>query len=209
MIKLYLIRHGETKENRKGIFRGRLNSPLNENGVKQSEELGKALSKIKFSHLFSSPLYRAIQTAEGIKKHNDSVDNITPFEAFNNIDLGDWMGKSMESVSQLYPRKFKQWITEPEKLFIPNGETLNEMKARIGKGLDEIKLLNGNIGIVTHRSVLKIIISVILEMESNYFWRFHFDNASWSTTEFSRNRGYLLTSLNNNYHLSDFVEERV
>ncbi len=209
MLKLYFIRHGETKENRKGIFRGRLNTPLNENGLEQADQLGQALSKVNFDRLYSSPLYRAIQTAEGIKRHNSKIEAILPFEAFNNIDLGDWMGQPMEDISQRYPRKFKQWIEMPEKLVIPGGETLGEMRTRIAEGLSDIEGMSGTVGIVTHRSVLKVMLSVILGMEESYFWRFHFDNASYSTAEFSRRRGWLLTSMNNTHHLGDFVEERV
>ncbi len=209
MVRIYFIRHGETQENRKGIFRGRLNAPLNENGIAQSLELGKALAKTKFHSVYSSPLYRAIQTAEGLKKFNKSVDNIIPFEPFNNIDLGDWTGESMERISRIYPNKFQRWINQPERLVIPGGETLNEMRTRISKGLDKLKPITGNVAIVTHRSVLKVMFSVILGLEKDYFWRFHFDNASWSTAEFSDKRGWLLTSMNNTYHLSDYVEERV
>lgn len=61
---IYLVRHGETEWNNKKIVQGHSDIPLNQNGIIQSEQLGKKLKKINFAAVFSSDLIRAKRTAE-------------------------------------------------------------------------------------------------------------------------------------------------
>ena len=61
---IYIIRHGQTEMNKAGRLQGRRDVPLNENGEKQAEEAAGILSGIEFDHVFSSPLTRAVRTAE-------------------------------------------------------------------------------------------------------------------------------------------------
>ena len=66
---LLLIRHGENDYSRTGKLAGRLPGvKLNERGRKQAEELGKAFAEIPIAAIYSSPLERALQTAEPIAK---------------------------------------------------------------------------------------------------------------------------------------------
>ncbi|MFC1905149.1 histidine phosphatase family protein [Chloroflexota bacterium] len=60
------MRHGETEWNIEEIFRGRIDIKLNETGVKQADLLAKYLSDVKIEAIYSSPLKRALKTAETI-----------------------------------------------------------------------------------------------------------------------------------------------
>jgi broad specificity phosphatase PhoE len=62
--KLWLVRHGETEWSRSGQYTGLTDLELTENGVRQAEEAGKKLSGLNFSMVLSSPLKRAVRTAE-------------------------------------------------------------------------------------------------------------------------------------------------
>ena len=61
---LYLVRHGETDWNVKGLLQGHTDIDLNKTGIKQAKELAKKLRRIKFAISFSSDLLRARRTAE-------------------------------------------------------------------------------------------------------------------------------------------------
>lgn len=63
---IYVIRHGQTELNNAHALQGRSDHPLNEVGVAQAREVGKRLADrgVVFSHVFSSPLQRAMQTAQ-------------------------------------------------------------------------------------------------------------------------------------------------
>jgi broad specificity phosphatase PhoE len=69
-----LIRHGDTDWNVKEIFRGRVDVDLNETGIKQAQLLSKYLKDAPIGAIYSSPLKRALKTAEIISgPHNISV----------------------------------------------------------------------------------------------------------------------------------------
>ncbi|MBQ9014347.1 MAG: histidine phosphatase family protein [Bacilli bacterium] len=65
---LYVVRHGKTDSNENGRYGGRIDVNLNEEGIRQAEEVALKLKDIKFEKVFSSPLSRAYKTAEIICK---------------------------------------------------------------------------------------------------------------------------------------------
>ena len=68
-IRLVLVRHGLSSFNAKGLIQGRTDdSLLTHEGYEQALKAGKALSKINFEKIYSSPLIRAAETAKTIKK---------------------------------------------------------------------------------------------------------------------------------------------
>lgn len=58
-LRIYLVRHGETKENREGVIQGQQDTELNEVGVAQAKLLSESLKDVEFSAVFSSDLRRA------------------------------------------------------------------------------------------------------------------------------------------------------
>ena len=71
---IYIVRHGQTDYNVIGRYGGRIDVPLNEEGIKQAHELKEMLKNIKFDLVFSSPLKRAIKTAEIISDNEIILD---------------------------------------------------------------------------------------------------------------------------------------
>ena len=63
MLKLYLVRHGETLWNQENRVLGRTDIPLNERGIAQAQALGTKLADVHFDHVYCSPLSRAKETA--------------------------------------------------------------------------------------------------------------------------------------------------
>ena len=58
---IYIIRHGETDENKQGILQGQLDTVLNVNGLRQAQQVAEALQSIQFDVAFSSDLERAVK----------------------------------------------------------------------------------------------------------------------------------------------------
>ncbi len=69
-MRLYLVRHGETESNRRGLALGRDDVPLNEHGVWQAERVGRALASEPLVAAYSSPLRRALDTAGAVAGHH-------------------------------------------------------------------------------------------------------------------------------------------
>lgn len=206
---IYLIRHGECEGNREGLFRGRFDFPLNEQGVEQARSLAKELKDVALDACFSSPLARALDTAE-ILCGNRSITPVKE-EGFNNIYLGAWEGRKKQDVEREQPDEFRLWRTEPEKLKMPGAETLAQVQARAVKTLVRIteKWMGGGIAVVTHRAVLKPLIAGILGMAEPYFWKLHPETASYSIIEHTAQRGFALVMFNQTKHLKEFIREDV
>ncbi len=77
-IRIYIVRHGETEENKQKIIQGQLDTPLNSEGEKQANLVAKALRDIPFDVCYSSDLSRAASTAERILVHHSGVRLETP-----------------------------------------------------------------------------------------------------------------------------------
>lgn len=68
ILKICLVRHGETEWNSEGILQGKTDIPLNDLGIQQAEECADYLSQFQWDVVITSPLKRAKQTAEIINK---------------------------------------------------------------------------------------------------------------------------------------------
>lgn len=209
---IYLIRHGECKGNREGLFRGRFDFPLNEQGVEQARSLADELKEVPFDACYTSPLSRALETA-GIICEGRSITPITE-EGFNNIHLGAWEGRPKSEIEKEQPEEFKLWRTEPEKLRMPGAETLSDVQKRAVDTLVRITDERrgggrGGLAVVTHRAVLKPLIAGLLGIPEPYFWKLHPETASYSIVEHTARRGFALVMFNQTKHLKEFIREDV
>lgn len=203
--RIYLIRHGETEFNRLGVFRGRLEVDLNEVGLKQAGETGRALVGQGIESVLTSPLKRAVVTARTISEILGIEYEIE--EAFNNINLGNWQGIPKKKVEKDYPEEWKKWTTEPEHLVVPGGESVEDVRRRASARLREIvEARQGVFALVTHRSVIKVLAAYMLDVSPPYFWKFYVDNAAYSVFEYS-GREFMLLNWNRTSHLSEKVKE--
>lgn len=204
MRRIYILRHGETLWNREEIFRGRNDMTLNETGIRQAKMAAVYFRDKGIERIFSSPLLRAIQTAEAVSM--EIGKDIETVEEFTDISFGIWEGLTLKEVEDRYPEDFALWVKSPEKLRINGGETLAAVRERIARGLKRILLeSHQNILIVTHRAICKIMVLFLLEMGNEFFWAMKFDPASITLLEETRNRFALIFS-NDTCHLQSINE---
>ena len=67
-MKIYLMRHGETKWNKRSKLQGQVDIPLAPKGIEQAEMTSEGMKDIPFDHIFSSPLKRAYKTAQVVRR---------------------------------------------------------------------------------------------------------------------------------------------
>jgi broad specificity phosphatase PhoE len=196
-----LIRHGECPGNIEGRIRGHTDFPLNENGLLQAEAAAKALATAPIEKIYTSPLLRSLSTAQKIGELGGFEVEID--EAFNNVCMGPWEGRRKVDIAQDMPAEWKIWIENPEALELEGAETLKDVERRALARLD--KLVDRHRGktfaIVSHRGVLKPMITGAIGVERPSFWRVYIDNASISEITFDDRFGYCLTKLNDTHHL--------
>lgn len=198
-----LIRHGETASNKEGRFRGGLDVPLNDRGRESARQLARALRHVPYKALYSSPLSRALDTLEPLSMYQD-LPVITDDRLFN-LRLPLWEGKTEEEVSRTWPEAYRQWITCPERMDNGGQENLIDVGRRALDFLNEAACRHQgeHIAVCSHRSVLRSLIALILEMDEPWFWKLQLDTASVTRVGFQPDRGYRLLAFN--YNPSGFL----
>ena len=73
-IRIYIVRHGETEENKQKIIQGHLDTLLNSVGERQAKIVASALKDVPFDVCYSSDLRRAADTAKQIMVHHPGVE---------------------------------------------------------------------------------------------------------------------------------------
>jgi broad specificity phosphatase PhoE len=206
---IVLVRHGETAGNREGLFRGRKDFPLNQNGIAQADLLAQELTEWPLSAIYSSPLSRALDTARRVAEPH--LLPVVQEPDLTNIDLGDWEGRLKSEIERDYPDLWHTWIHNPEDLRREGAETLAHVQERSFRVLERIVAANRKrmVAIVSHRAVLKPLLARCLGITEPHFWRIHLDTAAYSILEHLPDRGYMLTLLNQTKHLRDFIREMV
>lgn len=155
---IYLTRHGETVWNIDKRFQGWGNSPLTELGKKQAEALRDRINGMDIDVIYSSPIGRALETAE-IIRGDKSIDIITN-EGIKEVNFGIWEGMTTKEIEEHkeYGPELYNLFNNPKEYKPFGGETLKDVRKRCEKAiLDIIEENKGkNILIVTHGMTIKL-----------------------------------------------------
>ncbi|WP_251862570.1 alpha-ribazole phosphatase, partial [Clostridium sp. Marseille-Q2269] len=176
-MNIYLVRHGETEQNKRKNFYGKLDVGLNEKGKDQSYKVGELLKNINFNRVYISDRKRTNETAEIILHRNNfykKEKNIICRESrINELDFGIFEGKSYEEICSLYPEQQKSWEKDWENFVIPNGESAVAFYNRVKEFMIDIKKhKDGDYLVITHGGVIRMIYSYILQNNIDLYWNF-------------------------------------
>jgi probable phosphoglycerate mutase len=156
---IYVVRHGETVWNKKGIIQGHKDSPLTMRGIRSAGKLGKMLIKEAITLIYSSDLGRCVQTADIINKQLNV--RLTKTAKLREQNFGDYNGKLNKWVRKRID------IGDPD-VKSPNGESFNQMKTRILRFVYSLADQDhGKALLVTHDGPLKAIMSEYYSVDSN------------------------------------------
>lgn len=140
---IYIVRHGQTFWNVEGRYQGRIDIELNEKGIEQAKKIQEKLSNVKFDKVFSSPLKRALRTAQIITPNEITLDERI-IERYNGELEGKLKSEMGIEIEFNNPNETRMGI-----------ENINEFRKRIKDFLEEIleKYKGQNILVVTHAGV--------------------------------------------------------
>ena len=201
MAKLILARHGETMWNVGKVFRGRADVNLNEVGIKQAELLGKHLCNWDLEAIYSSPVKRALDTANIVARCVEVAVCIA--EGLTDFDFGEWQSLSEQEVKRLYPDILNEWQSSPHKVRMPGGENLDDVTKRTAEVVDEVlSRHHGNVLLVSHRVVLKVLICSLLGLDNSHFWNISQDVCGLTIFDYVDGR-FVLTKHNDTSHLRE------
>ena len=206
MTEIILARHGETAWNVEEIFRGRIDVELNETGLKQAELLAEYLREKEIEAVYSSPLRRALNTAQAVGDiHQLKVETV---HGLIDMDFGEWQGLSVREVEERYKECYTDWINRPEKVKIPGGENLDDVRERATDVIDHlVEKHKRTVFIVSHRVVNKVLICALLGLDNSHFWNIRQDTCGIIIFIYENGR-YILTRHNDTSHLKSLPTSR-
>jgi len=194
MTTIMLIRHGETNWNVEEVFRGQIDIRLNETGVRQAELLAKYLKDVPIIAVYSSPLKRAVKTAQIIASGHNTNIIIAP--ELTDLDYGEWQGLSHEEVREKYEKLYGKWLESPHLVRMPKGEGLDDVRRRSLSLVEQVILkYEGTVALVSHRVVHKVLICALLGLEDSHFWNIKLDTCGITAFVYENNR-YVLVGHN-------------
>ena len=168
---IYIIRHGKTELNKANVLQGRSNHPLNEEGVEQAKKAAENLRGIRFDHVFTSPLTRAVQTAEIVCANMKPVID----ERLIEMDYGPYEGSDLKNPSPEIIAFFSDFAHTPA----PEGmEQLGSVVSRAGDFIESIRNLPGNILISTHAIAMKGILEYLTPDSKGAYWSKYIGNCA-------------------------------
>lgn len=145
-LQIYLVRHGETEWSKTGQHTGRTDVALTPRGREQAELAKDMLRRVSFSRVLSSPLQRAMETAQlsGLGTRVEANEDL------REIDYGDYEGRTTKEIRESVP----EWTVWTHAC--PNGESLEDAAARARRVIDELQGTTGSVAIFSHGHMLRI-----------------------------------------------------
>ena len=201
MVKLILARHGETVWNVEKIYRGRKDVNLDEVGIKQAELLGNYLSNWELTTIYSSPLRRAIETANIIARYQKIGVHVA--DGLIDINYGEWQALPEQEVKRLYPTLHNDWHNNPHRVRMPGGESLEDVRKRAIEVVNDVlSKYQGSVVLISHRVVIKVLICSLLGLDNSHFWNVKQDVGGITIFNYVDER-LVLTKHNDTSHLKE------
>jgi probable phosphoglycerate mutase len=182
MNELWLIRHAETEWARAGRHTGRTDIPLTDDGRATAAKLRDRLAGHPFTAVFVSPLSRARETAElaGLGEHAQFRDDLLEW------DYGDYEGITTSDIRKDRP----DWYLWNDG--VPNGELAADVAARVDRVIEEALGVDGDVAVVAHGHVLRVLAARWLEQPPQLGGRLVLDTGRLSRLGFERDVRALL-----------------
>ena len=174
---LILVRHGRTAWNAQGRLQGRVDEPLDELGLAQAAAVAARVGEA--DELISSPLRRAVQTAEAFGAPY-TVD-----ERWIELSYGIYEGVTHAEVPS---EAWRQWREDPS--FVPEGgESLAAVDTRVRQACADLaeRAMTRKIVVVSHVSPIKSAVAWALGAGVEISWRSHLSHASICRIDVRRN----------------------
>ncbi|XMB72456.1 histidine phosphatase family protein [Mycoplasmatota bacterium WC30] len=169
MNDIILMRHAQTEANKNFIVQGRMDNPLNEDGIRQAFKTGVYFkeNKVSFDMVISSPLKRAYATIKLVNKGMVLKRPIVLDKGLIERNFGDYDGKE---INDDYYWMIKRGL-------VPNMETNEVLEKRVYSALTDIcmKYPNKKLLIVTHSHVIK---AVLTKLVAGFTWKSQLHNCS-------------------------------
>jgi len=208
-MRLLLIRHAESTGNRQRRLQGRADFPLTERGRRQAQELATALSRQAVRAVHSSPIKRALDTAEAIAAHFGLTVDVQA--ALQEYDFGELSGLTWPEIRERRPQLIEQLLSDsadfPRYPAEEGREAFRERVCGALWGIAERHAGKETVAVVTHAGPIAVFLLDILQRGYQRPIPFILDNASVTTVEIAQPQPFrpraVLVGLNDTCHLTE------
>lgn len=201
MIKLYLVRHGETDGNINQWFQGTTDVPLNNRGIAQAECLSRFFQEVPFAAVYSSTLCRARKTAKIIAApHKLAVQS---FPELSEVNFGVWEGHCFEEIEEKWPGEIEAFYASEGAQCARGGESFHEVEERITtktKALMAQHQDGESVLLVSHGAAIRCLLFGLLGLKMGRLWVFQQYNTAFTIIEYHGEKN-VMTLLNCTKHL--------
>lgn len=201
MLRLILVRHGETPWNREHRLQGGGSDiELGERGREQAGQLARALRGERINAIYSSPLKRTLETARPIAGYHSL--EVIPEPDLKELHTGQFEGMLLGNMGQ----SLSQYVVEREQgggfPKFPGGESLTDLHERVSAAVDRIRArhTDGVVVLVGHSFVLLTIICHLMDMPLSHLRKLRLETGGASVLHLENERTCLM-SFNNTYPL--------
>jgi probable phosphoglycerate mutase len=190
--KLILIRHAVTDWHGQKRVLGQYDVSLNDEGRRQADALSQALGGLPLEAIVSSPLARAIQTAEPLARRVSREAGTDP--RLTDLRVGEWEGMTFEDLQKR--DDYLAFQKDPLGVRIPGGETLEEARLRAVAAVEEAAqgLDGGLLAVVTHSDIVRFLTCHYLGVPLSIYLRLQASVASVTALSVSPGKAKLLTA---------------
>ncbi len=195
-----LLRHGQTPMSVERRYAGRSDVPLTDTGVRQAAAAAKRLASAGLGAIVTSPLQRAVQTAEAVAAVTGVA--VLTDDGFRETDFGAWEGLTFAEVRQRWPSEVTTWLADPA-VAPPGGESFAQVSSRVTAALDRVLASRDHerILIVSHVTPIKMLVAAALLAPPSALYRMHLDVAALCEIDWYADGPAVLRSFNDTAHL--------
>ena len=174
-MELYIVRHGRTVWNKAGLIQGSSDVELLQEGIDMAIETGKGLAGVEFDAVYSSPLSRAVNTAQLIMAARDDAPEIKVDMRLSEMGFGVFEGEKYVPPGEEGGMLEGFWDA-PETYAAPEGgDSFHDVIARAGDFIRHIETTHSDderILIVAHAAMNQALMTVLEGREVKDFWKF-------------------------------------
>jgi broad specificity phosphatase PhoE len=178
-----LLRHGEVEERYHRVFGGRIDMDLSSRGHEQAAALAAYLRRRTIDAIYASPMRRAQLTLAPLAGQCAQPAITVP--GFCEVDFGDWTGLTWEQVHSRYQVSAFEWLDLIDRGAIANAETGETFRSRVEPPLRQIvdEHAGRTVAIVCHGGVVRMMLSILLDLPLPKLASFEIDYASLTQVE--------------------------
>jgi probable phosphomutase (TIGR03848 family) len=190
MTKILLIRHALTDSVGKRLSGRTPGISLNNEGRNQAKKLAERLSGLPIRAIYSSPLERALETADPLAQTLNL--NCVTEDSLQEIDFGDWTNRTFEEIKK--DILFEQFNAFRSATRIPGGEMMAEAQTRIISKLENLRTKHPQetVAVISHADIIKAAIAYYAGIPLDMFQRLEISPASVSIIELHHNFARIL-----------------